>query len=236
MIGSQIEEYEVKQHLTLHLVHIYHIVIRSKLRYLIGAKGLSPWEWGSAVWLARAKHRGFISGPGNNPSKTEQVKFLDCSGTELKSVSCPNPDHWRVTQTLCSHYLYSSSRDTHQVYETNYGFVRSTYLGICIYLEVYVLSRKNPRNRHQTKQHWNSISPSCSIQITSIYKSQLQLLSCIDILLYSAIISLVEIEEVVNTINPIFNWYYCAALLGYYLGVLSLICESVTYYLGSLKS
>ena len=41
LIGSQIEEWEVKKHLTLHLLHRYHIVIRSKLKSLFGAKDLS---------------------------------------------------------------------------------------------------------------------------------------------------------------------------------------------------
>jgi hypothetical protein len=41
VIGSQIREWEVKEHLKLHVLRIYHIVIRSKLQYLIGAKLLS---------------------------------------------------------------------------------------------------------------------------------------------------------------------------------------------------
>jgi len=50
LIISQIEQLEVKEHLKLHLLHIYHIVIWSKLKYLIGAKVLSSWQWGSAAY------------------------------------------------------------------------------------------------------------------------------------------------------------------------------------------
>ena len=38
LIGSQIEEREVKEQLTVHLLRIYHIVIQSKLKYFIGPK------------------------------------------------------------------------------------------------------------------------------------------------------------------------------------------------------
>ena len=41
VIGSQIREWEVKEHPKLHLLCISHIVIRSQLKYLIGAKVLS---------------------------------------------------------------------------------------------------------------------------------------------------------------------------------------------------
>jgi len=48
LIRLQIGEQEVKEHAKLHLVHIYHIVIQSELKYLFGAKVLSLWKWGSA--------------------------------------------------------------------------------------------------------------------------------------------------------------------------------------------
>jgi hypothetical protein len=38
LIGSQIGDQGVKDHAKLHLLHIYHIVIQSELKYLIGAK------------------------------------------------------------------------------------------------------------------------------------------------------------------------------------------------------
>ena len=41
VIGSQIREWEVKGHQKLHLLRIYHMVIRAQLKYLIGAKVLS---------------------------------------------------------------------------------------------------------------------------------------------------------------------------------------------------
>ena len=38
LIGSHSGKLEVKEHAKPHLFHIYHIVIQSKLKYLIGAK------------------------------------------------------------------------------------------------------------------------------------------------------------------------------------------------------
>jgi len=71
VIRSQFGEWKVKEHLKLHLLHIYHIVIRSQLKYLIGAKDLSSRKWGSVVWYNWPKNCGFISGPGTNHAKTE---------------------------------------------------------------------------------------------------------------------------------------------------------------------
>jgi len=41
LIGSQSEEEDVKDHAKRHLLHIYHILIQSELKYLIGAEVLS---------------------------------------------------------------------------------------------------------------------------------------------------------------------------------------------------
>ena len=50
VIGLQIGQREVIKHLKLHLLRIYHSVIQSQLKYLIGAKVLSSRKWGSTVW------------------------------------------------------------------------------------------------------------------------------------------------------------------------------------------
>jgi len=47
LIGSQIREEEVKEHANLYLLYIYHNVIRSELKYLIGANVLSSLECGT---------------------------------------------------------------------------------------------------------------------------------------------------------------------------------------------
>ena len=49
LIGLQLWEKGLKVHAKLHLLCIYHIVIRSELKYLIGAKHLSSRKWGSTV-------------------------------------------------------------------------------------------------------------------------------------------------------------------------------------------
>jgi hypothetical protein len=41
LIGSHLDEWEVKEHPKRHNLRTYHIVIRSELKYLIGAKVLS---------------------------------------------------------------------------------------------------------------------------------------------------------------------------------------------------
>jgi hypothetical protein len=57
-------------------------MIRSELKYLIGAKvgatvKMDPWSGYKAV-----KTGGFMSGPGNKPAKIKQVGFLAGSGTK----------------------------------------------------------------------------------------------------------------------------------------------------------
>jgi len=101
VIRSPIREWEVKEHRQLHLLRLYHIVIRSELNCLFGTKVLSSWQWGSALWKTRPRVCGFMSAPGNKPAKTQRVRFLDGSGSEPHLLSGSNPDHWRVTRTRC---------------------------------------------------------------------------------------------------------------------------------------
>ena len=66
LVQSQIWHREVKERLKLHNLRTDHIVIRSEIKYLIGAKVA-----GKVIW-----NRGFMSGPGNKPAKTERVGLL----------------------------------------------------------------------------------------------------------------------------------------------------------------
>ena len=62
VIGSQIGDQVVKEHLKLDLLRIYHIVIRSKLKNLIGAKDLSLRKCGTAQKTAGSVRFGFLMG------------------------------------------------------------------------------------------------------------------------------------------------------------------------------
>jgi len=80
---------------------IYHIVIWSELKYVIGAKVLSSGKWGSAVCRTCPKNRGFMSGVGNNPARTMWVWLLAGSGTDPNRIASPNLDRWRDTRPHC---------------------------------------------------------------------------------------------------------------------------------------
>jgi len=60
VIISQIEEWEVKEHQKLHLLRIYHIVIQSELKSLIGAKVLSLRKSGTCQKTAGSVRFGFL--------------------------------------------------------------------------------------------------------------------------------------------------------------------------------
>ena len=83
-VGSQIWKLEVKEWLEMHNVRTDRVMIRSELKYLIGAKvagtlKIEPWS----VYNP-AKTRGFRSGPGNNPAKKKHFGSLARIGTEPK--------------------------------------------------------------------------------------------------------------------------------------------------------
>jgi len=67
-------------------------MIRSEPRYLIGAKVAGTVKWNHGQGKTWPKNRGFMSGLGNNPTKTRQVGFLAGSGTELNRNAGQNPD------------------------------------------------------------------------------------------------------------------------------------------------
>jgi len=101
LVRSQIGQRDVKEKLKLHNLHTDHVMIRSELKYLIGAKVGGTVKWNRSPGTTRPQNHGFISGPDNNPAKTKRVGFFAGSETEPNRTACQNPDRWRVTQTRC---------------------------------------------------------------------------------------------------------------------------------------
>ena len=66
----------MKARLELHNLRTDHVMIRLELKYLIGAKVAETVKWNRGAGTTRPKNRGFMSGPGNNPAKTERFGFL----------------------------------------------------------------------------------------------------------------------------------------------------------------
>jgi len=75
LVRSQIWKREVKERLKLHNLCIHHVMIRWDLRYLIGVKIAGTVRWNHSLGTTRPKNCGFISGPGNNSARTNQVRF-----------------------------------------------------------------------------------------------------------------------------------------------------------------
>jgi len=67
---------EAKELLELHNLHTDHVMIRLELKYLIGGKAAGTVIWNCGPGSTRPKNRGFMSGPGNKPAKTERVGLL----------------------------------------------------------------------------------------------------------------------------------------------------------------
>jgi len=65
----------VKEPLILYNLRIDHVMIRSQLIYLNGAKVAGTVIWNRGPGTTRPKNRGFTSGPGNNPAKTKPFGF-----------------------------------------------------------------------------------------------------------------------------------------------------------------
>ena len=73
----------MKDHLKLHLLHIYHIVIRSELKYLIGVKVLSLRKCGTGQKTAGSVGFGGVRFfDGVKPVATVSVRFQPGPGTE----------------------------------------------------------------------------------------------------------------------------------------------------------
>ena len=65
-VGSQFWQREVKDRLNLHNLYIHHVMIRSELRYLIGAKNVGTAKWTRGSVSTRPNNTGFRFGPGKN--------------------------------------------------------------------------------------------------------------------------------------------------------------------------
>jgi len=76
LVQSQIWQREVKERLKLHNLHTDHIVIQSELKYFIWVKVAGTVMCNRGPGSTRPKNRGFMSGPGNQPAKTERVGLL----------------------------------------------------------------------------------------------------------------------------------------------------------------
>jgi hypothetical protein len=66
----------VKEGLKLHNLRTDHIVIRSELKYFIGATVAGTANMEPRSGFNPAKNRRFISGPGNKPAKPKRVRLL----------------------------------------------------------------------------------------------------------------------------------------------------------------
>jgi hypothetical protein len=76
LVQSQIWQREVKERLKLHNLYNDHLVIRSELKYLTGAKFARTVICNRSPGSTRPKNSGFMSGPGNKPAKTERFVLL----------------------------------------------------------------------------------------------------------------------------------------------------------------
>jgi len=81
-VGSQIWKWEVTEILVLRNLRTAYVMIRSELKYLIGAKVAGTVIWDRGLGTTRPKNRGFMSSPGNSPAKTKWFGFLAGFGTE----------------------------------------------------------------------------------------------------------------------------------------------------------
>ena len=70
LVRSQIWQREVKERLDLHNLRTDHVMIRSELKYLIGAKVGGTVNMELRSGYNPVKTRGFMSGLGNKPAKT----------------------------------------------------------------------------------------------------------------------------------------------------------------------
>jgi len=96
---SQIEKREVEERVTLHNLHLYHVIIRWDLKFLIGAKIAGTVKWNRSPGSPQPKTAG------NNPANTKRVRFwpgLEPNQTKLPFKSrtaggLPRP----VANTTC---------------------------------------------------------------------------------------------------------------------------------------
>jgi len=91
----------MKEQLKLRNLRTDHVMIRSELKYLIGAKVGGTAKWNHGPGTTWPKNCGFMSGPGSKPAKTQWVGLLAGFGTKPNQTAGQNPDRWRVTRTRC---------------------------------------------------------------------------------------------------------------------------------------
>jgi hypothetical protein len=91
----------VKEGLELHNLHTDHVVIRSELKYLIGATVAGTANMEPRSGFYPAKNRGFMSGPGNKPAKPERVGLVAVPDPDRGLRVGSNPDRSRVTRNRC---------------------------------------------------------------------------------------------------------------------------------------
>jgi len=70
---------EVKELVKLRNLRIHHVTIRSELRDLIGTKVAGTRKWNRGPGSIQPKNCGFMSSPGNNPTKTLRFGLLGSS-------------------------------------------------------------------------------------------------------------------------------------------------------------
>jgi len=106
LVQPQNWQREVKERLKLHNLNTDHIVIRSELKYSIGAKVAGTVIWNCGPGSTQPKNSGFMSGPGNNPAKTEWVVLLGGSwpgrGPSGRFQPGPKPGNPELLLTLSS--------------------------------------------------------------------------------------------------------------------------------------
>jgi hypothetical protein len=100
-LGSQICKWKVNEWLVLHNLCTDQVMIRSELKYLIGAKVAGIVIWNRGTGTTQPKNLGFMSSLGNNPTKTERFGNLAGFRTKPNQTAGQKPDHWWVTQTCC---------------------------------------------------------------------------------------------------------------------------------------
>jgi len=101
LVRSQIWKCEVEERLKLHNLRTDHVMICRDLRYWFEVEVAGTVKWTRSLGTTQPKNPGFMSGPGNNPTKTKRFSFLAGSGTEPNCVDSPNPHRWWVTWTNC---------------------------------------------------------------------------------------------------------------------------------------
>jgi hypothetical protein len=101
LLTLQTGEWEAKEHTKLHNAHIYHILIRSVLKYIIGAQVLTSWIYGSSLSNTRPKNHYFIRNLVFQLLFCGHIRFLPHPELNRGLSSSSNLDHSRLTCNRC---------------------------------------------------------------------------------------------------------------------------------------